>query len=60
MFCIGVGAKGIGKTYQTLRRIKRMNLGNPKVGLKPRKVLIIDVNNEYQEFKAIDKSSIDV
>ena len=60
LFCIGVGAKGIGKTYQTLRRIKRMLLGNANVGLKPRKVLIIDVNNEYQEFKAIggDEKSI--
>lgn len=53
VFDIAVGSKGIGKTYQRLRLIKQYIKGNPKVGLKPRKMLILDVNNEYQEFRPI-------
>lgn len=60
MFYIGVGGKGIGKTYQTLQIIDSYVKGNPSVGMKPRKVLIFDVNNEYGQYKAInsDQKSI--
>ena len=60
LFCIGVGARGIGKTYQTERRIKQITKGYPAIGLKPRKVLIVDVNNEYKDFRPIggDEKSI--
>lgn len=48
---IAVGKKGVGKTYTTLQIISNYLKGNPKTGAKPRKVLILDVNNEYQNVK---------
>lgn len=53
MFYIAVGQKGIGKTYTTLNLIDNYVKGNPKVGMKGRKVLIFDVNNEYTQYKEI-------
>ena len=61
MFYIAVGQKGIGKTYQTIRIIDQYwKFGNPSVGLSPRKVLLFDVNNEYQQYSEIacDKDTI--
>ena len=47
-----VGKKGIGKTYTTTQMLK--NYANGFKGrLKPRRVLILDVNDEFTEFKAI-------
>ena len=46
---IAVGKKGVGKTYATLEMATSYILGNSKV--PPRKVLILDVNNEYAEVK---------
>ena len=46
---IAVGKKGVGKTYATLEMATSYILGNAKV--PPRKVLILDVNNEYAEVK---------
>lgn len=51
---IGVGQKGVGKTYQTLKIIDQYVKGNPQVGLLPRKILIFDVNNEYQKYRAVN------
>lgn len=48
---IAVGRKGVGKTYETLRMIQGYLRGNPKTGAKPRKVLILDVNNEFSDVK---------
>jgi hypothetical protein len=53
MFYVAVGMKGIGKTYQTIRIIDQYVRGNPSVGMKPRKVLLFDVNNEYKQYKEI-------
>ena len=53
MFYIAVGQKGIGKTYTSLQVIDSYVKGNPKVGMKPRKVLIFDVNNEYGMYRPI-------
>ena len=43
---IAVGRKGVGKTYATLELIQEYLRGNPQTGSKPRKVLLLDVNNE--------------
>lgn len=53
MFYVAVGRKGIGKTYQSIRLIDAYKVGNIAVGLKPRKVLLFDVNNEYTKYKTI-------
>lgn len=65
MLGIAVGRKGVGKTYTTLQMIQDVLNGDRKRGVKPRKVLILDVNNEFgnvmedqnkefQHIKAID------
>ena len=48
---IVTGEKGSGKSNTTLGTILDINRGNISIGLPPRNVLIIDVNNEYGEFK---------
>ena len=47
---IAVGKKGVGKTYSTLQLASKYLMGNSN-GVKPRKVLILDVNNEYAEVR---------
>lgn len=49
---IAVGRKGVGKTYATLQLIQEYLKGNPATGAKPRKVLLLDVNNEFLNVKA--------
>lgn len=49
---IAVGRKGVGKTYATLELIQETLRGNPAIGAKPRKVLLLDVNNEFGNVKA--------
>jgi len=48
---IAIGRKGVGKTYSTLEMIQSYLIGNAKSGTKPRKVLILDVNNEFTDVK---------
>tara|TARA_R110000787_G_scaffold11722_5_gene38436 strand:+ start:1900 stop:2763 length:864 start_codon:yes stop_codon:yes gene_type:complete len=48
---IAVGRKGVGKTYATLEMIQGVLKGNPTTGAKPRKVLLLDVNNEFVNVK---------
>jgi len=50
---VAVGKKGVGKTYTTNRLIKQYVTGNNASGVLPRKALILDVNDEYTEYKAI-------
>lgn len=50
---VAVGKKGVGKTYITNRVIKQYVMGNLASGIMPRKVLILDANDEYTEYKAI-------
>lgn len=45
------GEKGVGKSNTTLGTIIDIVRGNIAIGLPPRTVLIIDVNNEYGMFK---------
>jgi len=53
---VAVGKKGIGKTYTTLQLINQYIKGG--VNLKPRRALILDVNDEYQEVKAISPKNV--
>lgn len=51
MLGIAIGRKGVGKTYTTLQMMQQYLVGNPKTGAKPRKILILDVNNEFGNVK---------
>ena len=44
---IAIGQKGVGKTFYTLKMMQPILRGNPRTGAKGRKVLILDVNNEF-------------
>lgn len=48
---IAIGKKGVGKTYTTLELIQDYLQDNPVTGKKGRKVLILDVNNEFVDVK---------
>ena len=47
------GKKASGKTFTTLQWIKDYVKGNPAKGVQPRKVLILDINGEFTQFKTI-------
>lgn len=49
------GKKGCGKTYETLRVQINNTLTGSKGKIKPRKVLILDVNNEYGDAQIVHK-----
>ena len=55
---VAVGKKGIGKTYQTTQMMKEYVRGGN--GIKPRRVLILDVNDEFEEFRAMRIKDIEV
>lgn len=50
---VAVGKKGVGKTFTTTKIIENYVRGNLAAGIKPRKVLILDVNDEFTQIKAI-------
>lgn len=52
------GRKGVGKTYQTEKQILRYVQGNPAKGISPRRVLIVDVNDEYGSIKALSLKDV--
>ncbi len=51
-----VGKKGVGKSYTTLKLMGEYVKGSPQA--KPRRVLILDVNDEYENIKAISMTDI--
>jgi len=53
---VAVGKKGIGKSYTTERVLAEYVKGMPSA--KPRRVLILDVNDEYEFVKAIAVTDI--
>ena len=53
---VAVGKKGIGKTYTTLQLISSYIKGSGSI--KPRKALILDVNDEFQSIKAISPEDV--
>jgi hypothetical protein len=50
---VAIGKKGVGKSYTTEKMIQNYVKGNPAKGVPPRRVLILDVNDEYANYKAI-------
>lgn len=48
---VAVGKKGIGKTFTTLSIINQYIQGS--INIKPRRALIMDVNDEFENVKAI-------
>ena len=58
MLGVAVGKKGIGKTYTTMQMIQKYVKGSGS--LKPRRALILDVNDEFQEVKGLSLSHVKV
>ena len=55
---VAVGKKGIGKTYTTLSVINQYIKGG--LNIKPRRALILDVNDEFESVKAIKLSDVEL
>jgi hypothetical protein len=53
LLLVGIGKKGVGKSFTTEKMIYSYIQGNPAKGTPPRRALIIDVNDEYYNIKAI-------
>lgn len=53
-----IGKKGIGKTFTTLKTIYNYVAGNPALGIKGRKFLIFDANDEFESIKSISVKDI--
>lgn len=52
------GMKGVGKTYTTKQSIESYVRGDSRNGVKPRKVLIYDVNYEYTDYRVLDVKDV--
>lgn len=50
---VAIGKKGVGKTYATTQMLHQYVVGNPTAGIPGRKVLIMDVNDEFENIKSI-------
>jgi len=50
---IAIGTKGVGKTFTTTQLIQQYLYGNPAKGVPGRKVLILDINDEYEQINSI-------
>jgi len=55
---VAVGRKGCGKTYTTRNMIRQYVVGNPSKGVVGRRVLILDVNDEFEDIRALKVSDI--
>ena len=55
---VAVGKKGIGKTYTTTEMIDGYIKGGN--GVKPRRALILDVNDEFEQYRAISLKHIEL
>lgn len=55
---VAVGRKGCGKTYTTTKMVEKYVLGNQSIGAVGRRVLIMDVNDEYETIKALRISDV--
>jgi len=55
---VAVGKKGVGKTFTTTAIIDQYVNGNALLGIKPRKVLILDVNDEFSKIKSISIENV--
>ncbi len=50
---VACGKKGVGKTYQTFQMLQKYIKGDATKGVPARRVLILDVNDEYENVKSI-------
>lgn len=50
---VAVGRKGCGKTFSTRKMLTSYVQGNISKGIAPRRVLIFDVNDEFEDIKAL-------
>lgn len=57
---LAIGRKGVGKSFATIRLMKQILAGNPAKGTPSRRVLILDVNDEFSEFKPISLNSVSI
>lgn len=55
---VGVGRKGVGKSFQTEKMIDLYIQGNPAKGVDPRRALILDVNDEFTKYRALKLSDV--
>lgn len=55
---VAFGKKGVGKTWTTWHMIVDYVKGDPAAGVKPRRALILDVNDEFTWVKAISINDI--
>lgn len=53
-----VGRKGVGKTFTTNKMMQDYVFGNPSNGIPGRKVLVLDVNDEYTTIRPISPKHI--
>jgi len=58
MLGVAVGKKGIGKTYTTLQMINQYVQGG--LNVKPRRALIVDVNDEFSDVKGIRVKDVEL
>jgi hypothetical protein len=55
---VAIGKKAVGKTYTSNKIIKDMVQGDPSRNIPPRRVLILDVNDEFTDIKAISLKDV--
>lgn len=55
---VAFGKKGVGKTWTTWKMIEQYVTGNPAQNIKPRRALILDVNDEYTWVRAISINDV--
>lgn len=57
-FGASAGQKGIGKSFQAIRMMEKYVRGVCGQDTKPRKILILDVQDEYSEYEALHYNDI--
>ena len=57
---VAFGRKGVGKTFETMNMIRNYVIGNPTIGVPGRRVLVLDVNNEFENIKTISLRHIQI
>ena len=55
---VAVGKKGVGKSFTTKKMMEQYAAGNPAKNVPPRRVLILDVNDEFTDYKAISVQDV--
>lgn len=56
LFGVAVGKKGVGKSYTTMKMLEEYVRGNANAA--PRRVLLMDINDEFEHVKAISPRDV--